>query len=214
MVDFTDREEELVEVLPGQTARPKKITIVVVIAIILAILYLMGFLGTIPALIMHTVSPGGFNFAPPSDDPQFQMQAEMQAKMAAVTQTYFIPMILMALGMLAVGSMMLYSSIQVLRRGQLSDYRLLNNTIVIAIMLVIANAISTVLIQMANWQAMESALSAETAGGPQAAMLKNIMMFSMVIGIVLAVGFELAKLVYFILARWILGHYITTLDES
>ncbi|QDU74830.1 hypothetical protein Pan97_18460 [Bremerella volcania] len=213
MVDFTDKEEELAEVLPSEPARPKKITIVVVIAIILAVLYLMGFLGTIPGLIMHVVSPGGFNFAPQSDDPQFRMQAEMQANMAQVTQTYFIPMILLAIASLAVGTLLLYSSIQVLRRGQLGDYRLLNNTFIAAIGLGIVNSIVTVLVQMANWEAMNRAFSAENVG-PQAEFLKNVMMFSMVIGVGLGIAFQLAQLIYFIIARWIMGHYITKLEQS
>lgn len=213
MVDFTDREEVLAEVLPSQPARPKKITAVVVIAIILAVLYLMGFLGTIPGLIMHMVAPGGFNFAPDSDDPQFRMQAELQANMAAVTQTYFIPLVILAFASLGVGSILLYSSIQVLRRGQLAEFRLLNNTIIFAIVLVILSTITTVLIQLSNWQAIDRAFMAEDTG-PQAEFFKNIMMFSMILGIIMGVMFELAKLIYFILARWILGHYITTLDES
>jgi len=214
MVDFTDREEELAEVLPSEPARPKKITIVVVIAIILAALYLMGFLGTVPGLIMHAVSPGGFNFAPESDDPQFRLQAEMQANMAAVTQTYFIPLILLALASLAVGCLLLYGSIQVLRRGHLADYRLLNHTLVGAIVLVIANTVLNVIIQMANWQAMESAFVMEGASPPQAEFMKNIFMFSMIFGIGVGVAFQIAKLIYFVIARWILGHYITTLDAT
>ncbi|MEW4562545.1 hypothetical protein AB1K70_08465 [Bremerella sp. JC770] len=213
MVDFTDREEELAEVLPSQPARPTKITVVVVIAVILAILYLMGFLGAIPGLIMHVVSPGGFNFAPESDDPQMQMQAEMQANMAAVTQTYFIPMILLAFASLGVGGFMLYASIQVLRRGQISDYRLLNRTIIFAMLLVIASAIMTTIVQMANWQAINSSLVVE-GSGPEAEFVKNIMMFSMIIGIGLGLAFEIAKLIYYVLARWILSHYIKTLDQS
>ncbi|WDI42764.1 hypothetical protein [Bremerella sp. P1] len=213
MVDFTDREEELAEVLPSEPARPKKITIVVVIAIILAVLYLMGFLGTIPGLIMQTVSPGGFNFATDSDDPQMRMQAELQANLAEVTQTYFIPLILLALATLAVGSFLLYSSIQVLRRGELADYRLFNNSLIFAIVLVIANTVGTVLIQIANWNAIQSALSSGDAG-PQGELMRNIMMFSMVLGIGMGVAFELGKLIYFIIARWMIGHYITTLDKS
>lgn len=213
MVDFTDQEEEFAEVIPSQSARPKKITIVVVIAIILAVLYLLGFLSAIPGVIMQTVSPGGFNFAADSDNPQMRMQAEMQAKMAEVTRTYFIPMILMALASLAVGAAMLYSSIQVLRRDEVSDYRLLNRTLIFAIVLVIANTIATVFIQMANWEAMNSAITAENAG-PQAEFMKNIMMFSMIAGVGMGVVFELAKLIYYFIARWILGHYITTLDKS
>jgi len=213
MVDFTDREEELAEVLPSQPARPTKITVVVVIAVILAILYLMGFLGAIPGLIMHVVSPGGFNFAPESDDPQLQMQAEMQANMAAVTQTYFIPMTLLAFASLGVGGCMLYGSIQVLRRGQLSDYRLLNNTMIVAMLLVIVNAILTTLVQMGTWDAINSAMVVEGTG-PEVEFVKNIMMFSMVIGVGLGLAFEVAKLIYYVLARWILGHYIKTLDPS
>lgn len=213
MVDFTDQEEEFAEVIPSQPARPKKITIVVVIAIILAVLYLLGFLSAIPGVIMQVVSPGGFNFAPESDDPQFRMQAEMQANMAEVTRTYLIPMILMALASLAVGGAMLYSGIQVLRRDQLSDYRLLNNSLIFAIVLVIANTIATVYIQMANWEAMNSAITSQDAG-PQVEFMKNIMMFSMIVGVGLGVAFELAKMIYYFIARWILGHYITTLDKS
>lgn len=213
MVDFTDREEELAEVLPSEPARPKKITVVVVIAIILALLYLMGFLSAIPALIMHVVSPGGFNFTPPSDDPQFKMQAEMQASMAAVTQTYFIPMILLSLASLAVGSFLLYSSIQVLRRGLIGDYRLLNKTIIFAIVLVIANTIVTIMVQWANWNALNTAI-VENDTGPQAELMKNIMMISMGLGIAMGAVFQVAKLIYFALARWILGHHITTLDQS
>ncbi len=215
MVDFTDRDAELAEAAPAEPARPKKITFVVVVAIILGMLYLMGFLGTIPGLVMHVVSPGGFNFAPQSDDPQFQMQAEMQAKMAEVTQTYIIPMVLLAFASLGVGCFLLYSSIQCLRRGELYDYRLLSNTTIAAIILVIANAISTVFIQMANWTVMQDIFMMQDAPTPQAAeMFKTIMMISMGIGIAMGVAFQVAQLIYFCLARWILSHYVKTLDTS
>lgn len=215
MVDFTDREEVLAEVLPSEQARPKKITVIIVIAIILAVLYLLGFLSAIPTLIMHVVAPGGFNFAPNSDDPQFKMQAEMQMRMAEVTQTYFIPLVLLALASLAVGTLLMYGSIQCLRRKNLADLRLLNNTFVLAIVLVIANSITTVLMQMANWKIMESTLVMPEAPSPQAAeMFKNFMMIFMAIGVGLGLVFQVAQLIYFALARWIFSHYITTLDDS
>ncbi|PQO26205.1 hypothetical protein C5Y96_22460 [Blastopirellula marina] len=219
MVDFTDREEVLAEVLPSEPARPKKITIIVVIAIILALLYLLGFLSAVPMLIMHVVSPGGFNFTPPSDDPQFkmqaEMQAEMQAKMAEVTQTYFIPLIILAFASLAVGVLLLYGSIQCLRRREVSDYRLLNNTFIFAMVLIVGNTITTVLMQIANWNIMESTLVMPETPNPQAAeMVKTFMMIFMAIGVGLGVAFQVAQFVYFAIARWVFSNYITTFDKS
>lgn len=218
MVDFTDQEEQLAEMVPSEPARPKKITIVVVVSIILGALYVMGAVGTIPGLIMHVASPGGINFAPNTGDPQFEAQVEMQKQMQAnlsdVTQTYFIPLVILALCSLAAGGFLLYTSIQVLRRGQLADYRLLNNTFIFVIVLVIANTIGTVMVQLANWHAMEDAFVIEGADPRQVEMFKTIMMFSIIAGMVLGVFFQLAKLFFFMIARWVLGHYIKTLNAS
>ncbi|MHC2067105.1 hypothetical protein ACYFX5_06520 [Bremerella sp. T1] len=213
MVDFTDRDDDYVEVVADRPMRPKKITVIAVIAIIFGGLYVLGFLGSIPGLVIQLVAPDAFNFAPPGDDPSAKMQIEMQEKMGEVTRKYILPMFLLSITSLVAGVLLLYSSIQVLRRDELGDYRLFRNTTTFCLALVIANTIFTTLLQMANMKAIDAAFSAENFSGSnprQAQVFQTVMYYSMLLGVVMGIMFQLLKLAYFGIANWILSHYLKT----
>ncbi|MFA8018171.1 hypothetical protein [Bremerella cremea] len=214
MVDFSDREEVFAEVIPNKPMRPAKVTVIAVVGIILAAIFLLGCVGSIPGIFIQAFAPDAFTVDPSNADPQLKAQLEMQEKMGEVTRKYLPVIIGLSLFSFLMGVSLMYGSIQSLRKDEAGTYRFLANVCLAGIVYTLINAVVTTILQMANWHAMEQALMTLQQNDAQSQMFRTIMYYSIVVGLIFGLVYQLGQLIYFSLGKWILSYHASTLASQ
>ncbi|WP_367014301.1 hypothetical protein [Bremerella sp. JC817] len=214
MVDFSDREEVFAEVIPNKPMRPAKVTVIAVVGIILAVILLLGCMGSMPGILMQAFAPDAFSMDATDADPQLKAQIEMQEKMAEVTRNHLPLLIGLTLFSFLMGVSLMYGSIQSLRKDEAGTYRFLANVCLVGIIYTLINAVATTMLQMANWHAMEQALMTLQQNDAKSQMFRTIMYYSIVVGLIFGLVYQLGQLIYFSLGKWILSYHASTLASQ